>query len=160
MKLDRRWGPVRRRSGSACFGPGSGLVGKSPRERRGRSRCARIMQDLKIRSPYARLSPLALLDCFLHARLDGWIGAKALTSIRRSRAAAKRRSSSSFSGGSSWFPMRTRSCWKSALNVPEAKYPCVYPDHRAMFRVIAPNAQKVSVRIGQGLGATLEPKIC
>ncbi len=45
-------------------------------------------------------------------------------------------------------------CKPSALNVPEAKYPCVYPDHRAMFRVIAPNAQKVSVRIGQGFDMT------
>jgi 1,4-alpha-glucan branching enzyme len=45
-------------------------------------------------------------------------------------------------------------CKPSALNVPEAKYPCVYPDHRAMFRVIAPNAQKVSVRIGQGFDLT------
>ena len=45
-------------------------------------------------------------------------------------------------------------CKPSALNVPEAKYPCVYPDHRAMFRVIAPNAQKVSVRIGQEFDLT------
>src|SRR6266700_3845435 len=45
-------------------------------------------------------------------------------------------------------------CKPSALNVPEAKFPCVYPDHRAMFRVIAPNAQKVSVRIGQGFDMT------
>src|SRR5579883_2873182 len=35
-------------------------------------------------------------------------------------------------------------CKPSALNVPEAKYPCVYPDGRATFRVNAPNAQKVS----------------
>jgi enterochelin esterase-like enzyme len=41
-------------------------------------------------------------------------------------------------------------CTPSALNVPDAKYPCVYADHRAMFRVIGPNAQKVSLRIGQG----------
>ena len=41
-------------------------------------------------------------------------------------------------------------CKPSALNIPEAKYPCVYPDGRAMFRVIAPDAQKVSVRIGRG----------
>ena len=41
-------------------------------------------------------------------------------------------------------------CKPSALNVPGAKYPCVYPDGRAMFRVVAPNAQKVIVRIGQG----------
>jgi len=48
-------------------------------------------------------------------------------------------------------------CKPSALNIPEAKYPCVYPDHRAMFRVIAPNAQKVSVRIGQGFDMTKGP---
>lgn len=41
-------------------------------------------------------------------------------------------------------------CKPSALNVPEAKYPCIYPDGRATFRVNAPNAQKVSVRIGKG----------
>ena len=41
-------------------------------------------------------------------------------------------------------------CKPSVLNIPEAKYPCVYPDRRAMFRVIAPDAQKVSVRIAGG----------
>ncbi len=41
-------------------------------------------------------------------------------------------------------------CTPSALNIPESKYPCVYPDHRVMFRVVAPDAQKVSVRIGPG----------
>jgi enterochelin esterase-like enzyme len=45
-------------------------------------------------------------------------------------------------------------CTPSSLNIPAAKYPCVYPDHRAMFRVVAPNAQKVSVRIGQGFDMT------
>ena len=32
-------------------------------------------------------------------------------------------------------------CKPSALNIPGAPYPCVFPDHRAMFRVAAPNAQ-------------------
>ena len=41
-------------------------------------------------------------------------------------------------------------CKPSSLNIPEAKYPCVYPDHRATFRVIAPNAEKVRVRVGSG----------
>ena len=41
-------------------------------------------------------------------------------------------------------------CKPSALNVPEAKYPCVYADNRAMFRVVAPDAQKITVRIGKG----------
>src|SRR6185312_11157517 len=48
-------------------------------------------------------------------------------------------------------------CAPSALNVPDAKYPCVYPDHRAMFRVMGPNAKKVSVRIGQGFDMTKGP---
>jgi enterochelin esterase family protein len=48
-------------------------------------------------------------------------------------------------------------CKPSALNVPEAKYPCVYPDKRAMFRVIAPNAQKITVRVGQGFDMNKGP---
>jgi enterochelin esterase-like enzyme len=48
-------------------------------------------------------------------------------------------------------------CTPSVLNVPGSKYPCVYPDHRAMFRVIAPNAQKISVRVGQGFDMTKGP---
>ena len=48
-------------------------------------------------------------------------------------------------------------CRPSVLNVPGAKYPCVYPDHRAMFRVIAPNALKVSVRVGPGFDMTKGP---
>jgi enterochelin esterase-like enzyme len=41
-------------------------------------------------------------------------------------------------------------CKPSALNIPGAPYPCVFPDHRAMFRVAAPNAQAVKVRVGTG----------
>jgi enterochelin esterase-like enzyme len=41
-------------------------------------------------------------------------------------------------------------CKPSSLNIPGAKYPCVYSDNRAMFRVVAPGAQKVSIRLGQG----------
>ncbi len=48
-------------------------------------------------------------------------------------------------------------CIPSALNVPAAKYPCVYPDHRAMFRVIAPDAKTVSVRVGSGFDMTKGP---
>ena len=48
-------------------------------------------------------------------------------------------------------------CTPSVYNVPSAKYPGVYPDHRAMFRVIGPNAQKISVRIGQGFDMTKGP---
>ena len=43
------------------------------------------------------------------------------------------------------------SCQPSSLNIPEAKYPCVYTDHRILLRVLAPDAQKVSVRIGGSL---------
>jgi enterochelin esterase-like enzyme len=37
-------------------------------------------------------------------------------------------------------------CKPNSLNIPEAKYPCIFPDNRVMYRVIAPNAQ--SVRVG------------
>jgi enterochelin esterase-like enzyme len=47
-------------------------------------------------------------------------------------------------------------CKPNPLNVPEAKYPCIYPDGRAMFRVIAPNAQTVRVSLG-GLNLTKGP---
>lgn len=39
-------------------------------------------------------------------------------------------------------------CKPSSLNIPGAPYPCVYPDNRAAFRVAAPDAQKVQVRLG------------
>ena len=39
-------------------------------------------------------------------------------------------------------------CTPSALNIPGAPYPCVYPDRRVAFRVAAPDAQKVQVRLG------------
>ena len=42
-------------------------------------------------------------------------------------------------------------CKPSALNIPEAKYPCLYPDNRATFRVVAPDAQKVRVANRPGL---------
>jgi enterochelin esterase family protein len=38
-------------------------------------------------------------------------------------------------------------CRPSTLNVPGAQYPCVYPDNRVAFRVMAPEASKVTVRI-------------
>ena len=41
-------------------------------------------------------------------------------------------------------------CKPSSLNIPGAPYPCVFPDHRAMFRVAAPEAQAVKVRVGGG----------
>ena len=39
-------------------------------------------------------------------------------------------------------------CKPSSLNIPGAPYPCVYPDHRVAFRIAAPDAQKVQVRLG------------
>ncbi len=42
----------------------------------------------------------------------------------------------------------TDACAPSSLNIPEAKYPCLYSDQRALFRFVAPDAQKVSVRVG------------
>jgi len=48
-------------------------------------------------------------------------------------------------------------CKPSVLNVPEAKYPCVHPDSRATFRVIAPDAQSVKVRVGPGFDMTKGP---
>ncbi|HTY64475.1 MAG TPA: alpha/beta hydrolase-fold protein [Acidobacteriota bacterium] len=47
------------------------------------------------------------------------------------------------------FGQVTDECKPSTLNIPSAQYPCVYPDHRATFRVVAPDAQKVQVRVGQ-----------
>jgi enterochelin esterase-like enzyme len=43
----------------------------------------------------------------------------------------------------------TDECKPSSLNIPGAKYPCVYPDGRATFRLVAPDAQKVQVRVGK-----------
>jgi enterochelin esterase family protein len=60
--------------------------------------------------------------------------------------------------GCTWcWGQATDDCKPSALNIPEAKYPCVYPDNRAMFRVVAPDAQKVRVSLGGGLELTKGP---
>jgi enterochelin esterase family protein len=40
-------------------------------------------------------------------------------------------------------------CQPSALNIPGARYPCVYSDHRVTFRLAAPDAQKVQARLGR-----------
>ena len=45
-------------------------------------------------------------------------------------------------------------CRSNALNIPNAPYPCIQPDNRVMFRVAAPEAQKVRVRLGQGFDMT------
>ena len=45
-------------------------------------------------------------------------------------------------------------CTPSSLNIPGAPYPCVHPDRRVTFRVAAPDAQKVQVRLGGTHGMT------
>ena len=47
-------------------------------------------------------------------------------------------------------------CRPNPLNIPGAPYPCIYPDNRVMFRVAAPDAQKVRVRLGQGFDMSKE----
>ena len=42
----------------------------------------------------------------------------------------------------------TEECKPSTLNIPGAQYPCVYPDRKVAFRVAAPGAQRVQVRLG------------
>ena len=41
-------------------------------------------------------------------------------------------------------------CRPNPLNIPGAPYPCIYLGNRVMFRVAAPDAQRVRVRLGQG----------
>jgi len=45
-------------------------------------------------------------------------------------------------------------CTPNALNIPGAPYPCLFPDNRVMFRVAAPDAQAVRVRLGKGFDMT------
>ena len=40
-------------------------------------------------------------------------------------------------------------CKPSTLNIPGAQYPCVYSDNRVTFRLAAPDAQKVQIRLGR-----------
>jgi len=51
--------------------------------------------------------------------------------------------------GPAWAQPPT-TCRPNALNIPNAPYPCILPDNRVTFRVAAPDAQKVRVRLGQG----------
>jgi enterochelin esterase-like enzyme len=39
-------------------------------------------------------------------------------------------------------------CTPSTLNIPGARYPCVHSDNRVTLRFVAPDAQKVQVRLG------------
>ena len=45
-------------------------------------------------------------------------------------------------------------CTPNALNIPSAPFPCIFADGRVMFRVAAPDAQKVRVRLGPGVELT------
>ena len=45
-------------------------------------------------------------------------------------------------------------CKRASTNIPGAQFPCVYPDNRATFRLVAPDAQKVQVRLGQTFDMT------
>ena len=47
-------------------------------------------------------------------------------------------------------------CKPNPLNIPGAPYPCIYPDNRVTFRVAAPDAQKVRVRLGPGFDMSKE----
>ncbi|MBI4906679.1 MAG: esterase [Acidobacteria bacterium] len=48
-------------------------------------------------------------------------------------------------------------CKPSSLNIPGAPFPCVYPDRRVAFRVMAPSAQKVQVRLAGTHDLTKSP---
>ena len=48
-------------------------------------------------------------------------------------------------------------CRPNGLNIPGAPYPCVYPDNRVTFRVTAPDAQKVRIRLGPGFDTSKGP---
>jgi enterochelin esterase-like enzyme len=50
--------------------------------------------------------------------------------------------------GASCWAQATDDCKPSVLNIPGAPYPCVHADRRVTFRVQAPDAQKVQVRLG------------
>jgi len=45
-------------------------------------------------------------------------------------------------------------CKPSTLNVPGAQYPCVYSDNRVTFRLAAPDAKNVQVRLGRAYDMT------
>src|SRR5436305_2555324 len=52
-----------------------------------------------------------------------------------------------FALGSLW-AQGAGDCKPSSLNIPNASYPCVHPDRSVTFRISAPEAQKVQVRLG------------
>jgi len=42
-----------------------------------------------------------------------------------------------------WCGQVADECKPSTLNVPGAQHPCVYPDHRSTFGLVAPDAHQV-----------------
>ena len=60
-------------------------------------------------------------------------------------------------GGASVSEQPPADCKPNALNIPGAPYPCIFPDNRVMFRVSAPDAQKVRVRVGAGFDMSKGP---
>ena len=56
--------------------------------------------------------------------------------------------SAAFCAGALCWGQANDECKPSSLNIPGAPYPCVHPDRRVTFRVAAPEAQKVQVRLG------------
>ena len=60
-------------------------------------------------------------------------------------------------GGANGSEQPPADCKPNALNIPGAPYPCIFPDNRVMFRVSAPDAQKVRVRVGAGFDMSKGP---
>ena len=58
--------------------------------------------------------------------------------------------------GSAW-AQPPSDCRPSPLNIPGAPYPCIYADNRVTFRVTAPDAQKVRIRLGPGFDMSKGP---
>jgi hypothetical protein len=47
-------------------------------------------------------------------------------------------------------------CKPKVLKIPGARYRCIYTDNRVTFPVVAPDAQKVRIRLGQGFDMSKE----
>ena len=62
-----------------------------------------------------------------------------------------------WAGGASVSEQPPADCKPNPLNIPGAPYPCIFPDNRVMFRVSAPDAQKVRVRVGAGFDMSKGP---
>ncbi|HEX6570760.1 MAG TPA: hypothetical protein VF055_01980, partial [Steroidobacteraceae bacterium] len=62
-----------------------------------------------------------------------------------------------FAGHTNALEQPPADCTPNALNIPGAPYPCIFPDKRVTFRVSAPDAQKVRVRLGQGFDMSKGP---